>query len=76
MEAIQKQGCSSVDEIKACTSASRSCGGCKPLVAEVLQHTLGADFDAAAQKKRFAAVRLCHEMKLSKKLKQRSFAYA
>ncbi|MED3878731.1 nitrite reductase large subunit NirB [Priestia megaterium] len=50
VEAIQKQGCSSVDEIKACTSASRSCGGCKPLVAEVLQHTLGADFDAAAQK--------------------------
>lgn len=26
VEAIQKQGCSSVDEIKACTSASRSCG--------------------------------------------------
>jgi nitrite reductase (NADH) large subunit len=50
VEAIQKQGCSSVDEIKACTSASRSCGGCKPLVAELLQHTLGSEFDAAAQK--------------------------
>ncbi|WP_445488578.1 nitrite reductase large subunit NirB [Niallia sp. 03133] len=50
VEAIQAQGCSSVDEIKACTSASRSCGGCKPLVAELLQHTLGSDFDAAAQK--------------------------
>ncbi|MGP7819135.1 nitrite reductase large subunit NirB [Niallia sp. 01092] len=50
VEAIQAQGCSSVDEIKACTSASRSCGGCKPLVAELLQHTLGSEFDAAAQK--------------------------
>ncbi|WP_141432814.1 nitrite reductase large subunit NirB [Bacillus sp. 03113] len=50
VEAIQKQGCTSVDEIKACTSASRSCGGCKPLVAEVLQHTLGAEFDPNAQK--------------------------
>ncbi|MEH7306664.1 nitrite reductase large subunit NirB [Neobacillus drentensis] len=50
IEAIQNQGCSSIDEIKACTSASRSCGGCKPLVAEVLQHTLGSVFDATIQK--------------------------
>ncbi|TDL77786.1 nitrite reductase large subunit NirB [Peribacillus frigoritolerans] len=50
VQAIQKQGCSSVDEIKACTSASRSCGGCKPLVAELLQYTLGEDFDAGSQK--------------------------
>lgn len=50
VQAIQQQGCCSVDEIKACTSASRSCGGCKPLVAEVLQHTLGSEFDASAQK--------------------------
>ncbi len=50
VQAIQQQGCCSVDEIKACTSASRSCGGCKPLVAELLQHTLGAEFDANSQK--------------------------
>ncbi|WP_078409968.1 nitrite reductase large subunit NirB [Priestia abyssalis] len=50
VQAIQQQGCCSVDEIKACTSASRSCGGCKPLVAEVLQHTLGSEFDVNAQK--------------------------
>lgn len=50
VEAIQNQSCTSVDELKACTSASRSCGGCKPLVAELLQHTLGSEFDGAAQK--------------------------
>ncbi|WP_066056463.1 nitrite reductase large subunit NirB [Robertmurraya korlensis] len=50
VSAIQTQGCSSVDEIKACTSASRSCGGCKPLVAEVLQLTLGSSFDTKQQK--------------------------
>jgi nitrite reductase (NADH) large subunit len=50
VQAIQHQGCSSVDEIKACTSASRSCGGCKSLVAELLQHTLGAEFNAGNQK--------------------------
>jgi nitrite reductase (NADH) large subunit len=50
IQAIQAQGCHSVDEIKACTSASRSCGGCKPLVAELLQHTLGYGFDSSVQK--------------------------
>ncbi|MEE5180055.1 NADPH-nitrite reductase [Bacillus subtilis] len=50
IQAIQEKGCSSTDEIKACTGASRSCGGCKPLVEEILQHTLGLDFDASAQK--------------------------
>ncbi|WP_406621314.1 NADPH-nitrite reductase [Bacillus atrophaeus] len=50
IHAIQEQGCSSTDEIKSCTGASRSCGGCKPLVEELLQFTLGSDFDASAQK--------------------------
>ncbi|MCY8462472.1 NADPH-nitrite reductase [Bacillus spizizenii] len=50
IQAIQEKGCSSTDEIKTCTGASRSCGGCKPLVEEILQHTLGSDFDASAQK--------------------------
>jgi nitrite reductase (NADH) large subunit len=50
VQAIQGKGCSSVDEIKGCTNASRSCGGCKPLVAELLQLTLGEEFDASAQK--------------------------
>ncbi|MGN7375955.1 NADPH-nitrite reductase [Bacillus halotolerans] len=50
IQAIQEQGCSSTDEIKACTGASRSCGGCKPLVEDILQYTLGSDFDASAQK--------------------------
>lgn len=50
IEAIQEKGCTSVDDIKACTSASRSCGGCKPLVSDVLQFALGSDFDASSQK--------------------------
>lgn len=50
IEAIQAEGCTTVDQIKACTSASRSCGGCKPLVADLLQNTLGAEFDGSIQK--------------------------
>lgn len=36
-EAITAGGCTSVGEIKACTKASASCGGCKPLVEGLLQ---------------------------------------
>lgn len=43
VQAIQEKGCSSLNEIKACTKASGSCGGCKPLVADVLTYVLGAE---------------------------------
>jgi nitrite reductase (NADH) large subunit len=43
VKAIQEKGLTSVEGIKACTNASRSCGGCKPLVGELLQCTLGDD---------------------------------
>lgn len=41
VNAINEKGCSSVNDIKACTKASASCGGCKPLVADVLTYVLG-----------------------------------
>ncbi|WP_419872602.1 nitrite reductase large subunit NirB [Candidatus Pristimantibacillus sp. PTI5] len=43
VNAIKEKGCTSVNDIKACTKASASCGGCKPLVADVLTFVLGAD---------------------------------
>jgi nitrite reductase (NADH) large subunit len=43
VQAIQEKGCTSVNDIKACTKASASCGGCKPLVADVLTYVLGED---------------------------------
>ncbi|MBU8908669.1 nitrite reductase large subunit NirB [Desertibacillus haloalkaliphilus] len=41
--AITDQGLSTVEEVKQCTNASRSCGGCKPLVADLLELTTGAE---------------------------------
>ncbi len=41
VQAIREKGLRSVDEIKHFTGASRSCGGCKPLVAQVLESVLG-----------------------------------
>lgn len=43
IQAIKEKNCTSVNEIKACTKASASCGGCKPLVSDLLQLALGAD---------------------------------
>ncbi|MCP1143766.1 nitrite reductase large subunit NirB [Lysinibacillus endophyticus] len=50
VQAIHEKGCTTVDGIKSCTSATRSCGGCKSLVSELLEVTLGDNFDASAQK--------------------------
>ncbi|HTB21830.1 MAG TPA: nitrite reductase large subunit NirB [bacterium] len=43
LDAIKTKGCSSVDQIKACTNAARSCGGCKPLVQDLLKMAMGPD---------------------------------
>ncbi|MGG3498430.1 nitrite reductase large subunit NirB [Peribacillus simplex] len=48
--AIETQGLTSIEEVKGCTNASRSCGGCKPLVGDILELTLGADFSESNQK--------------------------
>jgi nitrite reductase (NADH) large subunit len=46
---ITEQGLTTVDEIKACTGATRSCGGCKPVVEQILQYCLGDGFKTAAK---------------------------
>lgn len=48
---IREQGWTTVEQIKACAGATRSCGGCKPLVEQLLKITLGDGYDAAAAKK-------------------------
>lgn len=49
VDAITVQGMTTVDEIKACTGATRSCGGCKPVVEKILQSVLGDGFTTAAK---------------------------
>ncbi|MNS31401.1 Nitrite reductase [NAD(P)H] [compost metagenome] len=43
LKAIEEKGCTSVNDVKYCTKATGSCGGCKPLVADLLTYALGAD---------------------------------
>ncbi|WP_201318184.1 nitrite reductase large subunit NirB [Paenibacillus sp. EPM92] len=47
---IRDQGLTSVEEVKNCTTASRSCGGCKPLVSDLLAYTLGDAYDKSHAK--------------------------
>ncbi|MCM3206085.1 nitrite reductase large subunit NirB [Paenibacillus illinoisensis] len=49
VDAITNQGLTSVDEIKAYTGATRSCGGCKPVVEQILQYVLGDGFTSGAK---------------------------
>ncbi|RIX60593.1 NAD(P)/FAD-dependent oxidoreductase [Paenibacillus nanensis] len=47
---IQEDGLSTVDEIKVKTGATRSCGGCKPLVEQLLQYVLGDGYEKQEKK--------------------------
>lgn len=51
IEAVQTKGLTTVEEIKACTKASGSCGGCKPLVADLLAYIQSDDFEEVIEKK-------------------------
>jgi len=42
-KAVREKGLNTVDEVKACTGASRSCGGCRPMVQRLLAHLLGRE---------------------------------
>ncbi|MDQ0256193.1 nitrite reductase (NADH) large subunit [Evansella vedderi] len=60
--AIQNEGLCSVEEVKNCTNASRSCGTCKGLVSELLEHTLGDEYQGGNEKETICACTdLSHE---------------
>ena len=51
IEAVLKTGCSTVEQVKKCTKASASCGGCKPLVSELLTYIQSDEFDEVIEQK-------------------------
>ncbi|WP_270171012.1 nitrite reductase large subunit NirB [Paenibacillus sp. SYP-B4298] len=61
VQAIHEHGLSTLDEIKACTKATNSCGGCKGTVENILQYTLGDQYQAAG-----AAAGICDCTKLGR----------
>ncbi|MDR6226309.1 nitrite reductase large subunit NirB [Desmospora profundinema] len=51
LSAIRERDLTDVEGVKSCTKAGASCGGCKPLVASILEEELGEAFDPAASAK-------------------------
>ncbi|MDH2881753.1 nitrite reductase large subunit NirB [Bacillus cytotoxicus] len=49
VQAILEQGLTTFEEVKGCTKAAGSCGKCRPIVEQILSHTLGDHFDPSAQ---------------------------
>ena len=58
VKAICDQNLKSVEEIKACTKASSSCGGCRPIVASLLDYV---QRNGAAEKKVKVSICACTE---------------
>ncbi len=61
LSAISATGLSSVDDVRAQTKASSSCGTCTPLVEKLLALSLGDDFDAGTVKPMCACTDFSHE---------------
>ncbi|MEC0678559.1 nitrite reductase large subunit NirB [Bacillus inaquosorum] len=47
-EAVHTKGLTTVEEVKHCTKASGSCGGCKPLVEDLLKHMTSGEYTEPA----------------------------
>jgi nitrite reductase (NADH) large subunit len=50
IEACQMQGLTTAEEVKKCTKASSACGGCKPLVNDLVAYIQSEDFDEVIEK--------------------------
>lgn len=50
LDAVRENGCETVEDVRACTRASSTCGGCKPLVSAMLQLALQSKDAPAAPK--------------------------
>jgi len=55
IEAVQEKGLTTIEQVKKCTKASGSCGGCKPLVAQMLTYIQSDSFDEFIEKKTMCA---------------------
>ncbi|MGI8315591.1 nitrite reductase large subunit NirB [Halobacillus mangrovi] len=49
IKAVQENNLKTVEEVKSCTKASASCGGCKPSVVELLTYIQSDDFNDEVQ---------------------------
>ncbi|HWO96624.1 MAG TPA: nitrite reductase large subunit NirB [Bacillus sp. (in: firmicutes)] len=70
IEAVQKEGLTTIEQVKTCTKASGSCGGCKSLVGDLLSYIQSDEFDEVLEQKTMCSCtsltedEVVHEMQL------------
>ncbi|AGK54401.1 nitrite reductase large subunit NirB [Bacillus sp. 1NLA3E] len=70
IEAVQKEGLSTIEQVKTCTKASGSCGGCKRLVTDLLSYIQSDEHDEEMEQKSMCSCtslmedEVVHEMQL------------
>lgn len=74
VNAIKNQGLKTVEEVKGCTNASRSCGTCKSLVADLLTYTLGDDYQSEEKETICACTDLTRDEVIAE-IKQKNLTY-
>jgi nitrite reductase (NADH) large subunit len=74
LEAVQEKGLTTVEEVKKCTKASSSCGGCKSLVAEMLTYIQSDSFDEVIERKTMCACTTWTENEVVKEIQLRNLS--
>ncbi len=78
VQAVGKEGLTSVEQVKQCTKASSSCGGCQPIVSAILEYVLeNGEVQSIEEKKETicGCTSFSHE-DISREIKENSFTSA
>lgn len=74
-KAIVEKGLKTVEQVRDCTNASRSCGGCKGLVAELLEYTIGEEFDRSVEKETICSCTTLSREEVIEEIKSKNLKY-
>ena len=74
LEAVREKGLTTIAQVKQCTKASSSCGGCKSLVEEMLTYIQSDLFDEVVEKKTMCACTTLTEDKVIQEIQLRNLS--
>ncbi|OAS83013.1 MULTISPECIES: nitrite reductase large subunit NirB [Metabacillus] len=74
IEAVQQKGLTSVEQVKQCTKASGSCGGCKSLVSDLLAYIHSDECEETFQQKSLCACTSLTEDEVVLQIQQRNLS--
>jgi nitrite reductase (NADH) large subunit len=75
VDAIQTLNLKTVEQVKGCTNASRSCGTCKSLVSDLLECTLGDEYSKADQKESICGCTTLTRDEIVQEIRQKSLTH-